>query len=505
MIRLRIVLFFSIVVTIGISATGQTFSTIFVFDQADGLNPQGALAQGIDGNLYGTTIYGGTSGCTGGQPACGNFYRITPGGLQNSLYSFCLQQPYCSVDGAYPNAGVVLGTSGYFYGTTYGQDLSYGTVYKISSKGLLTTLYTFCQLLNCADGLYPVAPLTQGSDGNFYGTTISGGTSPYSSDCYNGCGTGYKITPAGTFSSIYSFCSLPNCLDGDAPTQLIQASDGNFYGTTDLGGTSNDGTIFKLTSKGKLTTIYNFCSQSNCSDGAGALSGVIQGADGNLYGTTYGGGVYNSGTIFKISPTGKFTTLYSFCSQSNCADGSLPTSPLMQATDGNFYGTTSYGGLYDCGLSQDNYPCGTLFRITPSGIFTVIHSFDGFMGDGGSPNQAGLFQSTNGVIYGTTFYWVPLDCDGGLGCGAVFSLDIGASPFIRTLPGQGKVGSEVGILGNGLTSATSVTFKGTKAQFTVRSATLILTHVPAGATTGVVEVTLPSGTLTSNVPFQVIP
>ena len=175
------------------------------------------------------------------------------------------------------------------------------------------------------------------------------------------------------------------------------------YGTTEYGGANRYGTVFKITPSGALTKLYSFCSQSGCADGANPFGPLVQATDGNLYGTTQIGGANTSGcggqgcgTVFKITPSGTLTTLYSFCSQSGCPDGANPYSRLVQATDGNFYGTTVSGGAFTyCGFAGG---CGTVFKITPSGSLTTLHSFDG--GDGAGP--LGLVQATGGNFYGTT-------------------------------------------------------------------------------------------------------
>jgi uncharacterized repeat protein (TIGR03803 family) len=215
---------------------------------------------------------------------------------------------------------------------------------------------------------------------------------------------------------------------------------------------------------------------------------MVQGTDGNFYGTTESGGGDTVGTVFKITPGGTLTTLHSFDS----TDGSAPVAGLIQAADGNFYGTTDIGGTNGC--------YGTVFKITPGGTLTTLHSFDN--SDGADP-QAALFQGTNGKFYGTTEARVINVCSGG--CGTVFSLSVGLGQFVETLPTSGTVGAAVKILGTNLTGATRVTFNGTAATFTVISKSEITTTVPTGATTGKVHVVTPSGTLKSNVPFRVTP
>ena len=211
-------------------------------------------------------------------------------------------------DGAYPEAGLVQASDGNFYGTTEGGGTgTFGTVFKITSNGTLTTLYNFCVQYPCADGAAPPGVLVQSTDGNLYGTTIAGGTS---STCSGGCGTVFKITTSGALTTLHSFVGS----DGVSPFPgLVQASDGNFYGTTYEGGNTDYGTVFKITPSGTLTTLYTFCSQIGCTDGTQPYAGVIQATDGNFYGTTeYGGGVDNAGTVYELTPSGTLTTLHTF-------------------------------------------------------------------------------------------------------------------------------------------------------------------------------------------------
>ena len=380
--------------------------------------------------------------------------------------------------GALPYSGLVQAANGDLYGTTVegGAGAGEGTVFKITPSGTLTTLHTF----DGADGLEPYAGLVQAANGEFYGATPVGGA--------NNNGTVFKMTPSGALTTLYSFCSQSGCADGSEPYAVpVQAANGDFYGTTTYGGANgNYGTIFKMTPSGTLTTLYSFCSQSGCTDGAYPYAGLVQAINGDLYGTTtYGGANGNYGTIFKITPRGTLTTLYSFCSQSGCTDGEAPYARLVQATNGEFYGTAYLGGA-------NGY--GAIFEIAPSGALTTLHSFD--LMDGAYPDAA-LVQDTDGTFYGTTY--------GGSsgGVGVVFSLSVGLGPFVETEPTSGKVGVAVKVLGTNLTGATSVTFSGTAAVFKVVSSSEITTNVPAGATTGAVQVVAPGGTLSSNVPFRV--
>ena len=465
-----------------IALPAQTLTTLHSFGSGstDGANPYSSgLVQGTDGNLYGTTQNGGAHGQ-------GTVFQMTPNGALATLYSFTGYP----TDGSAPEAGLVQAADGNFYGTTFhggansvciNDFLGCGTLFEISANGTLTTLYSFCSESACTDGDFPYAGLIQATDGNFYGTTESGGANTYD-------GTVFKITPSGTLMTLHSFEGA----DGSTPVVgLVQATDGNFYGTTQSGGANGDGTIFKITPSGTFTSLYSFCSQSGCLDGSGPNAGLIQGVDGNLYGTTTNGGANRVGTIFGITLSGTLTTLYSFCSQSGCTDGTHPNG-LVQATDGNFYGTTALGGAN----ASDQ---GTVFKMTPGGMLTTLYSFcpQTNCPDGAEPGAA-LVQDTDGNFYGTTGF------GGDYGDGTVFSLSVGLGPFVETQPTSGNLGAPVNILGTNLTGATNVSFNGTAANFTVVSSSEITTTVPAGATTGYVQVVTPSGTLSSNVNFVVL-
>jgi uncharacterized repeat protein (TIGR03803 family) len=227
----------------------------------------------------------------------------------------------------------------------------------------------------------------------------------------------------------------------------------------------------------------------------------MQAADGNLYGTTSyrGNGAaclpnQGCGTVFKISLSGALTTVYNFCSQPSCADGGFPAGPLVQATDGNFYGTTSFNGPS---------PNATIFKVTPKGALTTLHSFNI---QGATTQGDGVIQDTSGKFYGTTMFGGITNFSSCFGtCGTAYALSVGLGPFVETLPTGGEVETSVQILGSDLAGATSVTFNGVAAPFTVESATLISATVPTGATTGKVQVVTPTRTLKSNVIFHVRP
>jgi uncharacterized repeat protein (TIGR03803 family) len=442
-------------------AHAQTFETLVNFHGSNGDFPLrlGALIQGTDGSMYGAAEIGGTNGG-------GTLFRLSPTGGLKTIYNFCSQAPNCS-DGTHPYAGLVLGTDGNFYGTTNknGGTADTGTLFKITPAGALTTLYAFPS----ESSGYPFDSLVQGSDGAFYGTTL---------------GTVLKINMTGKFTTLHVFRGSDG---GDSYASLAQATDGNFYGTTSTGGANTVGTVFRMTLQGSLSTIYEFCGLSDCADGSTPYATLIQGTDGNLYGTTvYGGNSANCangcGTIFKINLQGVLTTLYTFSE----TDGANPWSGLLQATDGNLYGFTSSGG--DFGL-------GTIYKVTPGGELSTLHSFDGTDGSGATGR---LLQHSSGVFYGATA------TGGNLNSGTLFSLNTGLGPFVSLVRNPTKVGQQFGILGQGFKGTTSVTLNGQSAGFSVKSNTLIIATVPQGATSGYVTVTTPNGTLTSNVPFRIL-
>ncbi len=375
--------------TESVGVAGTTLTTLHSFTGTDGEKSFAGLVQGKNGNLYGTTYFGGAKND-------GEVFQITTVGKLTTLHSFCSTSG-CA-DGEYSYAVPVQGADGNFYGTTYlGGSKGDGTVFKMSPSGALTTLHSFAG----ADGSQPLAGLAAGSDGNFYGTTNLGGS--------RNAGSVFKITPSGQFTTLHSFCSKTACADGqNSYAGLIQATDGNLYGTTLSGGSHGDGTVFKITKGGTFSTLYSFCSKSGCADGEFPQTGLVQASNGNLYGATIVGGAYGSGTIFELTLSGALTTLYSACPQSGCPDGNYLYAPLIQAKDGNLYGIMQVGGAHNSG---------TIFKITLSGTLTTLYSFcsQPACADGQYP-AAGLVQATNGNLYGTT-------ADGGAhGDGTVFSI-----------------------------------------------------------------------------------
>ncbi|MGA2687227.1 MAG: choice-of-anchor tandem repeat GloVer-containing protein [Candidatus Korobacteraceae bacterium] len=328
---------------------------------------------------------------------CAAMAVISPAQTLTTLVNFAY------TNGAEPlYESLVPGPDGNLYGTTNGAGAhNGGIVFKMTPGGTLTVLYSFCGGSNCTDGNAPDTGLTLGSDGNFYGVTTAAGA--------KGDGTVFKITPGGDFTLLHTFTGS----DGAEPQgALVLASDGNFYGTTTSGGSHDFGTAFRITPSGAFTTIYNFCSLGSCADGSGPFGGLLQGADGYLYGTTTGGGThFLYGTVFKIGLTGGLTTLHSFAA----SDGSSPNAKLLQASDGNFYGTTTSGG----NTQACTFGCGTIFRITAGGSFTSLHSFDGA---DGSFVTAGLIQASDGNFYG-----VAGRGGSSCGCGTIFKITAGGT------------------------------------------------------------------------------
>jgi len=373
-----------------------SFTSLYSFAPSnDGAAPWAALVLGSDGNYYGTASSGG------GATPCGTIFKINASGTFTSLYSFT-----GSNDGANPFAALAQSADGNFYGTTAGNGANNeGTIFKINATGSFTSLYSFT---GSNDGANPYAALVQSADGNFYGTASHGGT--------NGFGTIFKINATGSFISLYSFTGSN---DGSYPyAALAQGAGGNFYGTTLRGGTNDCGTIFKINASGSFTSLYS-CTGSN--GGSYPYAALVQGADGNFYGTTLRGGANDAGTVFKIDANGSFTTLYSFTFGN---DGAFPYAALALASDGNFYGATSFAGPNDGG---------TIFKINASGSFATLYSFAGgdLLGHGvyeafGVDPVAGLIQASDGNFYGTT------SDKGSEGRGSVFRIS-GATGPIPTL------------------------------------------------------------------------
>lgn len=443
--------------------SAQTFTTLVSFDGANGANPYAGMVQGTDGSFYGTTL-------DGGAYSSGNVFKIDASGL-TTLYDFCAQSN-CP-DGQYPVSTLVLGRDGELYGTTQNGgafNSQYGTIFKITRDGTLTTLHSF----NGLDGVNPYGALLLAVNGEFYGTATAGGS--------GGGGTIFSINSNGTFNTLYNFCTQSGCPDGQSPDgNLMQASDGYIYGTAHQGGNytacvhTGCGTVFRISTSGTFNTLHVF----DATDGRQPAAELVEGRNGLLYGSTAAGGANDDGTIYTLR-SGTLATLYSFTGPEGFSPGGM-----ILGSDGNFYGTTLGGG---------SNSAGTVFKVTPHGQLSTVYSFNAAFYYYFGP----LTQGTNGRIYGTTYFGGGADNDG-----TVYSLSAGLRPFVQVQPGAGEPGTTVWVLGNGLAAATGVSFSGVGAAFHIRSNSLITATVPAGSTTGEVEVTGPDGSLWSNVPFLV--
>ena len=273
---------------------------------------------------------------------------------------------------------------------------------------------------------------------------------------------------------------------GHSAAPLVQATDGNFYGTTADGGDAGAGTLFKITHKGTVTVLFNFDSIPFNTTGSAPFAPLIQARDGNFYGTTFQGGTMGGGVVYKSTPAGVVTVLHNF-DPNDALEGYAPYAGLVQATDGNLYGVTYYGGPYACGVA---------FKITPAGTYSVVYSFD--QTQGGLPAPTPM-QSTTGKIYGLTA------SGGSSDFGVVYAFDGNLKPSVKTLPEAARVGKTIEFLGQGFKGTTSVSFNGTAAIFTIKSSTYITATVPSGATSGFVTITTPGGKLTSGKKFEILP
>jgi uncharacterized repeat protein (TIGR03803 family) len=360
-----------------VAAPGVTISNLYSFTGAvDGANPNG-LVQYNNGSFYGTTQNGGSN-------SSGTIFQMTPAGVVTTLDSF----NDTGAGGFAPEAGLVQGADGNLYGTTeLGGANGFGTIFKTTTNGNLTTVYSF----DGGDGAFPDEPMILATDGNFYGSTSSGGI--------DGDGEIFRLSPKGALIQFAWF----DYVDGLNPNKLVQGTDGSLYGTAFDGGTNGDGLIFDVATNGAMATLYSF---SFAGGGLLPSAGLAQAPGGSFYGTTYEGGTYGNGTAFTMSPDSVVTTVYSFTGGN---DGSHPSADLVQAADGNFYGTTVDGGAY-------NY--GTVFRWAPGGELVTLLSFDGY--NGANP-QTPLVQGTDGSLYGTT------QNGGASGNGAIFRVNINST------------------------------------------------------------------------------
>ncbi len=434
---------------LAVAASGQTFSNLYSFSgvrgNADGGYPSSLLLSS-NGQFYGTCVNDGMNGW-------GDVYQMASTGTPAPAYSFTYSST--TYDGATPYAGLTQGTNGLLYGMAkVGGTNGSGTIFAVKTNGTsFTSLYSFARLRTNpkttfntnADGATPGYALALNTNnGNFYGTAQQGGTNSY--------GTVFEVTHQGKVTVFYSFS---NSVDGATPqAPLMLHTNGSLYGTALGGGSNGYGTIFQVTSAGRVTPIYSF---TNGSDGAAPEGALVNGKDGYLYGTCSAGGTNGSGTIFKITTNGVLTPLYSFTpgityqndpdlpqDQYN-ADGIYPKS-LLLGSDGNFYGVAYYGGLNGAG---------SVFQFTRSGELNVLYSFNngsyGPNSDGANPIS--LIQYTDGNLYGTAYQ------GGSNGVGTFFS--IGLTPSITTQPAS----QATALRGNASFSLTCVSAQSCQWQF----------------------------------------
>jgi uncharacterized repeat protein (TIGR03803 family) len=367
----------------------------------DGEEPTAGLIADAKGNLYGTTVVGGTG-------HLGTVFKLAPHGKETVLHSF-----EGGEDGVWPRGSLLLDAQGDLYGTSSSgvEGVNHGAVFKITPDGKLTVLYQFA---GGFDGASPIGGLISDADGNLYGTTAGGGVGCDG----NGCGTVFKVTPKGKETVLHAFTGGN---DGAEPAgELVADADGNLYGTTQQGGSvacdgDGCGTVFKLTPAGQETVLYAFPSGGH--SGVWPQGHLVIDAEGNLYGTTREGGDYHAwcsggcGTVFKLAPDGKETVLYAFAGGS---DGFVPVGGVIADGNGNLYGTTLGGGSSNCSSG-----CGTVFKVTPEGKERLLYTFTG--GDDGMHPFAGLLADTKGNLYGTTERGGGAGCNG-QGCGTVFKV-----------------------------------------------------------------------------------
>jgi uncharacterized repeat protein (TIGR03803 family) len=429
------------------TASAQTYTVIGSFSSLT--DPLSALVQDRDGSLIGTTEFGGSV-------SQGIVYDVALDGTITTLYTFD------DINGGIPDSeGIILGTNGSYYGSTYMDGTANkGSVYQMSRAGAVRFLYSFP---NATFG-GPDGAFIYGFDGNLYGTNYSGGA-------YNGGGV-YKVTPSGTANTIFSFSPGQGAYPEGA---LVLGSDGNFYGTTteqstNLGKLLFQGTIYKITPGGAISYLKKFGHLQQ------PTTGLALAPDGNFYGVMAFSTAVD-GLIFRITPQGQYTVMHTF---SGGVDGAGPSSALIVGSDGNLYGTTTKGGA-------NGY--GTVYQLTTAGNLTTVYDFQFTQ----TLTNNALMQHTNGLFYGGLSSIEP-DGDS-----AIFSLDIGLPPFVKLVKPFGTVGSTIQILGQGFTGTTSVSFNGVPATtFTAVSDTFMAAVVPANATTGPVLIATPTGTLTGH-------
>lgn len=452
---------------IGVYAFGGAVVNDFLTGVATtgGINVRGELLLANDGNLYVATSAGGAG-------SVGAIERITPSGTAVVMHSLVGG----TTEGIAPYAGLIQASDGNLYGTTYlGGTGSAGTVYRIGLDGTFATLFNFTSQSN--GPYYPYTSLVQGPDGALYGTTLKGGTS--------NMGTVFRLTLAGTMTVMHNF-SGP---DGDSPEgALIFGVDGALYGTTLIGGANDRGVIYKITTGGTYTQLYTFPALSTTFNsvglatnlpGANPRAGLTLGQDGNFYGTAYQGGAQGYGTIYSMTPAGVVTVLHTFIGAPT--DGAYPLAPVRQDIDGSFYGTTQVGGYNESGV---------VWRISPTGVYSLLHSFTTSALDGGTSYTTML--PLNGYLYGVSF------TDLLTAAGTIYKLDLGTN---GVLPITLALSAETITLGQSTTltwtspTATSCTASGAWTETVGTAGSSVQTPTAAGLYNFVLSCTDGSGVL----------
>ena len=451
-----------------IPAHAQTPTVLHSFQtgNSDACEPEDNIVQGRDGNMYGL-------GVTCGGNDTGAIYKISTTGTESVVFSFPSTWSSCF-------SGLTLGSDGNFYGTCFTTPTGNGSIFQVTPAGAFSDKYDFTGVNGDTEPVY--GPI-QASDGNFYGTT---GYYPFS------CGNIYQLTAAGVYKNLHTFTGS----DCGPASSLIQASDGNLYGTLfRCALPSSQGCVYKISTAGVFKEIYGF----STSEGYAPCTGVIQGKDGKLYGATNQGATNNSGSIYKITTAGVYTDLHDFnnTTDASCGDNvGRTTVNLLQVTDGNFYGVNSINGPNGAG---------SIYKLTSADAFTAFLFPNSPAIDGDAPLST-LIQNTNGLVYGTTAAGGPTSCSP---CqGVFFSVSTSDAPFINLEPTQKTelVGAQVGVFGQGFSSASVVKFGGVASTSVTLSGTTYLTaKVPVGAHTGAVTVTTGTTTLTSPQTFKVKP
>ncbi|MGB9205551.1 MAG: choice-of-anchor tandem repeat GloVer-containing protein [Terriglobales bacterium] len=454
-----------------VPAQAQTPTVLYRFAgfNGDACSPRGNIVQGRDGNMYG----GGAAACGTGS---GTIYKISPAGVESAFFIFPQQWLNCG------GAGLTLGSDGNFYGACESGNpaTGMGSIFRLTPAGVFTDLHDFTGANG--DSL-PVYPPIQASDGNFYG--VSGNEVQV-------CGNIYKLTPAGVYKNLHTFTFGSECHSSN----LFQASDGNLYGTlANCTLPGSVGCVYRISTAGAFKEIHGFA----VTTGNVPCTGLIQGKDGKLYGATQQGAANGNGNIYKMTTAGVATDLHDFtnATDASCVNNVGPPVNLLQVADGSFYGVNpAYG------------PNGTgsIYKLTSANVFSAFQ-FPNPPVDGDLPSST-LIQNTNGLVYGTTPSGGGGTCFGGACFGTFFSVATGDKPFVNLEPTErtGNVGASVGMFGQGFSSASVVKFGGVAATSVTRSGTTYLTAVvPAGAHTGPVTATTGTTTLTSPQTYKVKP